>query len=98
MSEQYQLVIAPLAEQCLKDIESYKCGTVGAQQAAAFIDNPLMDSVEKISQDSERYRYNGYLSERGLLKQLENIVRCSAYSTVNYRPFDLLPLLKTECC
>lgn len=67
MSEQYQLVIAPLAEQCLKDIESYKCGTVGAQQAAAFIDNPLMDSVDNISQDPERYRYNAYLSERGLL-------------------------------
>lgn len=49
-----------------------------------------MDSVEKISQDSERYRYNGYLSERGFLKKLEKIVRCSAYSTVNYRPFDLL--------
>lgn len=67
MSEQYQVVIAPLAEQCLKDIESYKSGTVGAQQAAAFVDNLLMDSVVKISQDPERYRYNAYLSERGLL-------------------------------
>lgn len=67
MSEQYLVVIAPLAEQCLKDIESYKSGTVGALQAAAFVDDLLMDSVENISQDPERYRYNVYLSERGLL-------------------------------
>jgi len=26
-----------------------------------------MDSVDNISQDPERYRYNAYLSERGLL-------------------------------
>lgn len=67
MSEQYQVVIAPLAEQCLKDIESYKSGTVGAQQAAAFVDNLLIESVENISQDPKRYRFNAYLSERGLL-------------------------------
>jgi plasmid stabilization system protein ParE len=67
VSEQYQVVIAPLAEHCLREIESYKSGTVGAQQAAAFVDNLLMDSVEKILQDPERYRYNAYLSERGVM-------------------------------
>lgn len=67
MSKQYQVSIAPLAEQCLRDIESYKCGTVGAQQAASFVDNLLMESVTNIMQDPERYRYNVYLSDRGLL-------------------------------
>lgn len=67
MSKQYQVSIAPLAEQCLRDIESYKCGTVGAHQAAIFVDNLLMESVAYIMQDPERYRYNAFLSERGLL-------------------------------
>lgn len=67
MSKQYQVSIAPLAEQCLKDIESYKCGTVGAQQAASFVENLLLESVANITQDPEMYRYNVYLSDRGLM-------------------------------
>jgi len=67
VSKQYQVSIAPLAEQCLRDIESYKCGTVGAQQAASFVDNLLMESVANIMQDPEMYRYNVYLSDRGLM-------------------------------
>lgn len=67
MSQKYQVLISPLAEQCLKDIESYKSGTVGAQQAATMVDNLLMESVTKIVQDPERYRYNVYLSDRGLM-------------------------------
>lgn len=67
MSKQYQVSIAPLAEQCLKDIESYKSGTVGAQQAATFVDTLLIESVANIMQDPERYRYNVYLSDRGLM-------------------------------
>ena len=67
MSQKYQVLISPLAEQCLKDIESYKSGTVGAQQAATIVDNLLMESVAKIVQDPERYRYNVYLADRGLL-------------------------------
>ncbi|MGG6196530.1 hypothetical protein ACQV2B_20950 [Pantoea allii] len=58
MSQKYQVLISPLAEQCLKDIKSYKSGTVGAQQAATIVDNLLMESVAKIVQDPERYRYN----------------------------------------
>lgn len=67
MSQKYQVLISPLAEQCLKDIESYKSGTVGAQQAATMVDNLLMESVSKIVQNPERYRYNVYLADRGLL-------------------------------
>ncbi|MDF7663056.1 type II toxin-antitoxin system RelE/ParE family toxin [Erwiniaceae bacterium L1_54_6] len=67
MSKLHQILIAPLAEQSLRDIESYKCGTVGAQQAASFVDNLLMESVRNIMQDPERYRYNVYLSDRGLM-------------------------------
>nr|WP_241391475.1 type II toxin-antitoxin system RelE/ParE family toxin [Serratia proteamaculans]ULG18726.1 hypothetical protein Puna18p_00084 [Serratia proteamaculans] len=67
MSNQYAIVIAPMALQCLKDIESYKSGTVGAQQAASFIDNMLIESVANIIQDPVRYRFNVYLSDRGLM-------------------------------
>ncbi|WP_347449317.1 type II toxin-antitoxin system RelE/ParE family toxin [Pantoea stewartii] len=67
MSQKYQVLISPLAEQCLKNIESYKSGTVGAQQAATIVDNLLMESVTKIVQDPEIYRYNAYLSDRGLM-------------------------------
>ncbi|MGP2462772.1 type II toxin-antitoxin system RelE/ParE family toxin [Pantoea ananatis] len=67
MSQRYQVLISPLAEQCLKDIESYKSGTAGAQQAATMVDNLLMESVSKIVQDPEIYRYNVYLADRGLL-------------------------------
>lgn len=67
MSNQYSIVVAPMAQQCLEDIESYKSGTIGKQQAASFIDNLLMDSVDNIIQDPERYRFNVYLSDRGLL-------------------------------
>lgn len=67
MSQKYQVLISPLAEQCLKNIESYQSGTVGAQQAATMVDNLLMESVSKIVQDPERYRYNAHLADRGLL-------------------------------
>jgi hypothetical protein len=56
-----------MAQQCLEDIESYKSGTVGAQQAASFVDNLLLASVANITQDPARYRFNVYLSDRGLM-------------------------------
>ncbi|MCW2478526.1 type II toxin-antitoxin system RelE/ParE family toxin [Candidatus Symbiopectobacterium sp. NZEC135] len=67
MSNSFSIVVAPLAQQCLADIESYKSGTVGAQEAANFVDNLLMGSVANIIQDPERYRFNVYLSDRGLM-------------------------------
>lgn len=67
MPNQYSVEIAPVALQCLQDIESYKSGTVGAQQAARFVDNLLLDSVATIIQDPERYRFNVTLSDRGLM-------------------------------
>ena len=67
MSKQYSTVVAPLALQCLADIGSYKSGTIGAQQAASFVDNLLTDSVANIIQDPERYRFNVYLSDRGFM-------------------------------
>lgn len=67
MSNQYSILVAPLAQQCLADIESYKGGTIGVQQASGFVDNLLMDSVANIIQNPERYRFNVYLSDRGLM-------------------------------
>ncbi len=67
MSIQFSIVVAPVAQQCLADIESYKSGKIGAQQAATFVDNLLMESVTNITQDPERYRFNVYLSDRGLM-------------------------------
>jgi len=67
VAKPYSVVVAPLALQCLADIESYKSGTIGAQLAARFIDNLLLDSVACIIQDPERYRFNVYLSDRGLM-------------------------------
>jgi mRNA-degrading endonuclease RelE of RelBE toxin-antitoxin system len=67
VSNQFSVVVAPLAYQCLADIESYKSGTIGQQQAANFVDNLLTESVTNISEDPERYRFNVYLSDRGLM-------------------------------
>lgn len=67
MSNQFSIVVAPIAQQCLENIESYNSGTIGPQQAASFVDNLLIDSVTNIIQDPERYRFNVYLSDRGLM-------------------------------
>lgn len=56
-----------MAYKCLEDIESYKSGTIGAQQSASFVDNLLMDSVANILEDPGRYRFNAHLSDRGLM-------------------------------
>ncbi|MBP1039026.1 type II toxin-antitoxin system RelE/ParE family toxin [Serratia fonticola] len=66
-TDTFSITVAPVAYQCLADIESYKSGTVGAQQAANVVDNLLMDSVAHIIQDPERYRFNVTLSDRGLM-------------------------------
>ena len=67
MSKQYSIEVAPMAQQCLQDIESYKGGTIGAQRAAELVDNLLMDSVKNIMEDPERYRFNAHLADRGLM-------------------------------
>lgn len=67
MSNQFSVVVAPMAQQCLEDIESYKSGTIGQQQAACFVDNLLAESVANITEDPQRYRFNVYLSDRGLM-------------------------------
>lgn len=67
MSNQFLVEIAPVAYQCLQDIESYKSGTIGTQHAADLVDKLLMDSVKNIMEDPERYRFNAHLSDRGLM-------------------------------
>lgn len=63
---QFRIAIAPMAEWTLKDIESYKIGTIGAKLAAEFVDNLLMNAVAAIMQDPLRYRFSHQLSQRGL--------------------------------
>ncbi|TKI02148.1 type II toxin-antitoxin system RelE/ParE family toxin [Martelella alba] len=67
MSDHYSIEVAPMAQQCLQDIESYKSGTIGAERAAELVDNLLMDSIKNIMEDPERYRFNAHLSGRGLM-------------------------------
>lgn len=67
MSKQYSIEVAPMAKQCLDEIESYRSGTIGAQGAAELVDKLLMDSVENIMEDPERYRFNAHLSDKGLM-------------------------------
>ncbi|EAR9444220.1 type II toxin-antitoxin system RelE/ParE family toxin [Salmonella enterica] len=67
MSKQYSIEVAPIAYECLRDIESYKSGTIGTQSAAELVDKLLNDSVKNIMEDPERYRFNAHLSERGLM-------------------------------
>lgn len=66
MSDQFSVEVAPVAYQCLQDIESYKSGTIGARHAADLVDKLLMDSVKNIMEEPERYRFNAHLSDRGL--------------------------------
>ncbi|ADP09973.1 hypothetical protein EJP617_02920 [Erwinia sp. Ejp617] len=67
MSKQYSIAVAPVAYQCLQDIESFKSGSIGTPQAASFVERLFLDSVKNIKEDPERYRYNAHLSDRGLM-------------------------------
>ena len=64
---QFSVVVAPIALQCLEEIEFYKSVTVGSEKAASFVDKLLTESVAHIIQDPKRYRFNPYLSDRGLM-------------------------------
>lgn len=65
--DQFTVVVAPVALQCLENIESFKSWTIGAELAASFVDNLLTESVANITQESNRYRFNAYLLDRGLM-------------------------------
>ena len=67
MPNQFSVVVAPIALQCLEEIEFYKSVTVGSAQAASFVDNLFTESVAHIVQDPQLYRFNTYLSDRGLM-------------------------------
>lgn len=67
MSSQFTVLIAPIALQCLENIESYRSGFIGPQQAASFVDTLLTESVANIVEDPRRYRFNALLSDRGLM-------------------------------
>lgn len=67
MTDQYAVKIAPVALQCLQDIESFKSVTVGQSQAADFVEDLLTKSLALITEDPLRFRYNSDLSDRGLM-------------------------------
>ncbi|KTS70656.1 hypothetical protein [Pantoea stewartii] len=67
MSNQFTIKVAPIAELSLRDIECHKGLIIGKQHAADFVERLLMDSVNKIMEDPERYHFNVLLSDRGLM-------------------------------
>lgn len=58
MSQQFNVIIAPMAVQSLSDSELYKSGLIGAQRAMEPVDFLLDDAIEAIEHDPERYRFN----------------------------------------
>ncbi|WP_455845892.1 type II toxin-antitoxin system RelE/ParE family toxin [Pantoea agglomerans] len=67
MSQQFNVIIAPMAVQSLSDIESYKSGFIGTQRAMELVDFLLDDAIEAIEKDPTRYRFNFLLQNRGML-------------------------------
>ncbi|MFL4558254.1 type II toxin-antitoxin system RelE/ParE family toxin [Yersinia kristensenii] len=61
-----QIIISPAAEWTLKDIESFKSGTMGSVKAGEFVDNLLISSITAINEDPVRYRFNAMLSDSGV--------------------------------
>jgi len=63
--ENYEIEVAETALWSLQDIESFNAPRFGAQQAADFADNLLLESVAAIKEDPERYRFNASLADKG---------------------------------
>lgn len=66
MPQEIRFTAAPAAEWSLKDIESYKSGTIGAAAAGVFVDNLLLSSLAAIADDPARYRFNAVLAGMGV--------------------------------
>lgn len=66
MPQEIRFTVAPAAEWSLKDIESYKSGTIGAVAAGMFVDNLLLSSLAAIADDPVRYRFNAVLAGMGV--------------------------------
>lgn len=66
MTKKVNVTIAPTAEWALKEIESYKSINTNPSEAANFVDELLLDSVDAITQDPTRYRYNSTLLDKGV--------------------------------
>ncbi|WP_148877518.1 type II toxin-antitoxin system RelE/ParE family toxin [Serratia marcescens] len=66
MPQEIRFTVAPAAEWSLKDIESYKSGTIGAVAAGVFVDNLLLSSLAAIADDPARYRFNAVLAGMGV--------------------------------
>lgn len=67
MAHSYTITLAETALWSLQDIESFKINCMNSKQAAKFIDNLLLSSLEAISEDPERYRPNQMLADKGVL-------------------------------
>lgn len=66
MPQEIRFTVAPAAEWSLKDIESYKSGTIGAVAAGMFVENLLLSSLAAIADDPARYRFNAVLAGMGV--------------------------------
>ncbi|MNG94108.1 hypothetical protein D3C79_531070 [compost metagenome] len=69
MPKYRDIIVSPAAEWSLKDIESFKSGTIGPANAGEFVDNLLLSSLSSLSaiaEDPTRYRFNAMLSGYGI--------------------------------
>lgn len=66
MNTNYNITLAPSALWSLQDAESFKLASCEPQEAGRFIDNILSRTIEAISQDPARYRYNTMLADKGI--------------------------------
>lgn len=66
MPKYRDIIVSPAAEWSLKDIESFKSGTIGPANAGEFVDNLLLSSLSAIAEDPTCYRFNAMLSGYGV--------------------------------
>ena len=63
----FNVVVTPAALNCLLEIEFLKSLTMGAKDAAQYVDAMFDSSLAAVAEDPVRYRYNGLLADKGLL-------------------------------
>lgn len=63
----HAITLTDTAFKSLQDIEFFKSQfIIGPDAAAIFIDSLLSRSISAISDDPQRYRFNGFLADKGI--------------------------------
>lgn len=63
----FNIVVSPAALKCLLEIESFKSMTMSSAEAAQYVDALFDRSLGAVAEDPARYRYTGFLTDKGLL-------------------------------